>query len=318
VVVAAAGILSQEPRPPRELRPDLPVAFEQTILKALDKDRARRYQSAMELQADLVRVKQGARAPLTIERPVMAERSPTKLPAQQRRDRRWRALVFVVAIFAISTAGKWIQSVRGRPPQAAQQAAPAVANQPTIQPPQPQAPTFPEPAPPPAEPPAGLADASAKAAPSPPALPPLVLKTPSGVTAEAPASAVSPPPAAVEAPFGRASRPRGGRAFGPGGPALVKLLQNVAPETYDLVYAADDAAAMTMALQIRAALEKAGWTNASTMEIAQPQAKLGIFAPRPTAGISTLTNWAVRQGLQPDVRRVASLSRLRIVIGKQQ
>jgi len=123
----------------------------------------------------------------------------------------------------------------------------------------------------------------------------------------------------VEAPFGgRGSRPRAGRAFGPGGAALIKLLRNVPPETYDLVYAANDAEAMGMALQIRDVLDKAGWTNASTIEIAQPSARLGIFTPRVTPGISTLTNWAVRSGLQPEARRVASLTRLRIVIGKQE
>jgi len=109
-----------------------------------------------------------------------------------------------------------------------------------------------------------------------------------------------------------------GFGFGPGLANLVTLLRAVPPETYDLEYASDDTEALAMALQIRAVLEGAGWTIATTAEIAQPAAKFGLFAPRVTSGISTLTNWAIRSGLQPEARRVTSLPRLRIVIGKQQ
>ena len=73
-----------------------------------------------------------------------------------------------------------------------------------------------------------------------------------------------------------------------------------------------------MALQLRTVLTTAGWTEASVTEIAAPQAKVGIFAPKVTRGVTALTQWAVRQGLQPDYRHVASLPRPRIVIGKQQ
>jgi len=117
---------------------------------------------------------------------------------------------------------------------------------------------------------------------------------------------------------GRGLRPRTGRGIGPGGAVLAKLLRGVAPETYDLVYASNDAESMTMALQLRAVLDSAGWTNASTTEIPEPVVKLGLFAPRSTPGINTLTSWASRSGFQPEIRRVASLPRLRIVIGKQQ
>jgi hypothetical protein len=97
----------------------------------------------------------------------------------------------------------------------------------------------------------------------------------------------------------------------------VKILQSVPPETYDLVVAANDPDAMAMATQIRTVLANAGWTNSSTVEILQPQAKLGIFAPRVTPGITALSNWARRSGLEPDLRRVPSLKNPRIVIGRQ-
>ena len=55
--VIPAAILGHEPRPPREFRPDLPVKAEEIILKALEKDRDLRYQSAADLRTDLKRLR---------------------------------------------------------------------------------------------------------------------------------------------------------------------------------------------------------------------------------------------------------------------
>ena len=54
---AAIGgaILHEEPRSPRSLRADLPDALDQLVLKALEKDRDLRYQSAADMRADLQR-----------------------------------------------------------------------------------------------------------------------------------------------------------------------------------------------------------------------------------------------------------------------
>ncbi len=49
------AVLKCEYRPPRELRPDLPVELEQVVLKALMLDPALRYQSGAELASDLER-----------------------------------------------------------------------------------------------------------------------------------------------------------------------------------------------------------------------------------------------------------------------
>jgi serine/threonine protein kinase len=60
---AAIGgaILHEEPRQPRSLRPDVPDALDQILLKALEKDRELRYQSAADIRADL-------QAPETLQR----------------------------------------------------------------------------------------------------------------------------------------------------------------------------------------------------------------------------------------------------------
>jgi serine/threonine protein kinase/Tol biopolymer transport system component len=47
------AILKQVPNPIRELSPELPAKFDEIILKALEKDREKRYQSAADLRADL-------------------------------------------------------------------------------------------------------------------------------------------------------------------------------------------------------------------------------------------------------------------------
>jgi Tol biopolymer transport system component len=54
------AILETDPVPPRRLNPAMPAALERIILKALQKDRARRYQQAAELRADLERVQRRA------------------------------------------------------------------------------------------------------------------------------------------------------------------------------------------------------------------------------------------------------------------
>jgi serine/threonine protein kinase/tetratricopeptide (TPR) repeat protein len=53
--VVGAAILHQQPTPLRISRPDLPESLEQVVLKALEKDRHLRYQSAADVRADLQR-----------------------------------------------------------------------------------------------------------------------------------------------------------------------------------------------------------------------------------------------------------------------
>jgi serine/threonine protein kinase len=48
-------ILEKEPTPPRQLNPELPPALEAIILRCLEKDVEKRYASALNLKADLLR-----------------------------------------------------------------------------------------------------------------------------------------------------------------------------------------------------------------------------------------------------------------------
>jgi eukaryotic-like serine/threonine-protein kinase len=51
--------LSEVPKPPSELRPEIPHDLDSVVLRALAKDQSERYQSAEEMDADLARVAQG-------------------------------------------------------------------------------------------------------------------------------------------------------------------------------------------------------------------------------------------------------------------
>jgi hypothetical protein len=58
--VVSAGILGPDAPSPRSVRPDLPARLDDVIVKALEKDRNLRCQSAAELRADLMRIKREA------------------------------------------------------------------------------------------------------------------------------------------------------------------------------------------------------------------------------------------------------------------
>src|SRR5262249_10814726 len=68
-------VLHEEPPRPRSLNPEVPRDLETIVLKAIDKDPARRYQTAADLADDLRRFVE--------DRPIRARRG-------SRRERRWR------------------------------------------------------------------------------------------------------------------------------------------------------------------------------------------------------------------------------------
>jgi eukaryotic-like serine/threonine-protein kinase len=85
----ANDIIHTAPRPPRSARPELSAKLETVILKCLEKETAKRYQSAHELQTDLERLSTG----LT---PVAAQR-----PWQ------WPVVAAVAIVVVLTMAGSW-------------------------------------------------------------------------------------------------------------------------------------------------------------------------------------------------------------------
>jgi eukaryotic-like serine/threonine-protein kinase len=77
--VIFTAILSQPPRSPLELNPQIPLKLAEIIHKALEKDRKLRYQSAADLRADLARLK----------RDTDTGRSAVAVPAAKARSQPW-------------------------------------------------------------------------------------------------------------------------------------------------------------------------------------------------------------------------------------
>ncbi|GFN24009.1 Stk1 family PASTA domain-containing Ser/Thr kinase [Thermanaeromonas sp. C210] len=103
--------LQEEPRPPRELNPDLPLALERIILRALAKDPARRYPSAAALRADLralrnVLLEENS---ATQELPGLAALAadPPEEKKGRRRPRIWAWALMVVFFLALAAGGLW-------------------------------------------------------------------------------------------------------------------------------------------------------------------------------------------------------------------
>jgi len=122
------GILNREPAPVRHSNASMPPALEAVISKALEKDRALRYQSAGELRADLRRVKrdlESGKARITGGNATREDRKG--------RTVRWRVALTVASAAAIVIAGvvlwpRVVVLMMGRPePKLRQIAVPATA-----------------------------------------------------------------------------------------------------------------------------------------------------------------------------------------------
>ena len=90
------NILHGTPAPPMRLNPDVPPALEAIALKALEKDRDLRYQSAAEFRADLKRL----------------ERDSAPVPIVWRPERQWAIGAIAVAVIALAIAG--VLTLKGR------------------------------------------------------------------------------------------------------------------------------------------------------------------------------------------------------------
>jgi serine/threonine protein kinase len=89
------AILERAPIPAGRINPDLPIELEPIINKSLEKDRALRYQSAVEIRADLQRLK----------RDNDLRRNRVVPPARPMVKKRWSVAVMIVAMIGLLTLG---------------------------------------------------------------------------------------------------------------------------------------------------------------------------------------------------------------------
>src|SRR5262249_55159458 len=89
--------------PPRQLRPGLPPELERIILKAMEKDRGLRYQTASEIAGDLI----------NLATQVAAPSQPTNLPAAKAvavsvaRYRSWKVVIPALLLLIGGVAGAY-------------------------------------------------------------------------------------------------------------------------------------------------------------------------------------------------------------------
>ncbi|HEY5908646.1 MAG TPA: protein kinase, partial [Vicinamibacteria bacterium] len=95
------GILSHVPPPPSDLEAGIPAKLEEIILKALDKDRETRYQTAADLRADLKRLRRGSDSS-TGAFPASRARSGPR--AATRWTRRWPLAVGAASVALLAAA----------------------------------------------------------------------------------------------------------------------------------------------------------------------------------------------------------------------
>jgi serine/threonine protein kinase len=100
------SILHKAPLPPSRLSPNLPSDLERIILKALEKDRDVRYQSAAELRADLKRLQRDTSS-------VKTEAAAVAAP-QANRSTKW-IIVSILIVLVLAGPALWLRSPASQP-----------------------------------------------------------------------------------------------------------------------------------------------------------------------------------------------------------
>jgi Tol biopolymer transport system component len=95
-----AAILKEDPVPLRQVRPELPAALDEMVMKTLEKERDIRCQSAAELRADLKRMKRQLESSSRVESVAV----PAVKPPRRRAPFRTIAAVVVATLLAVAGA----------------------------------------------------------------------------------------------------------------------------------------------------------------------------------------------------------------------
>jgi serine/threonine protein kinase len=116
IVTTLDAVLHQKPPSPRSLNPSLPVELEGIIGKAMEKDRAKRYQTAAEMKADLQRLKKETESGLT--RTALRNFSPLRTSTRtfERSSPRQKYLLLAMALIltmVLVSVGTWWFRHRG-------------------------------------------------------------------------------------------------------------------------------------------------------------------------------------------------------------
>ena len=96
--VVFEALLGKAPVPPRQINPAIPEDFERIILKALEKDRETRYQSASDMRADIKRLARQTDSSHSV---------PVAAPAVAARRRRPWQIPAAAAALVLAGAGAW-------------------------------------------------------------------------------------------------------------------------------------------------------------------------------------------------------------------